>query len=404
MVHVTYLISGVYGIPLEFRELLPALQNKGIHLSLILLDDADSQKAEGSSINSFVQWAKDQSIPVRYFPAPPQSRLLVRTGKLLPVVLRALREFRPEVVHTHLVLATLTGLMAARILDIPSVYTRHFAVDHYREHPHAHLIDRVVNHLAGRVVAVSPAIARILQEVEGVDPARIHVIPHGLPDHFFRGPSPEQVETFRHRWRLQGRFPVVGLSARFVEWKGVEYALNAFREIRNIYPRSVLAIIDTGWTYPYARWIRRKIQQEFPEDSIRRIPFVEDIRVFLRSLDLLIHVPVHPYAESFGQIYLEAMAMKVPLVCTRSGIALDILEHGKSAWVVPFRDVRAIVQGICHLVEHPELRASLTEHAYRIAQSFRMDRKVEAHLRLYQDIVRPKRGMFSGGSRSGSKG
>ena len=60
----------------------------------------------------------------------------------------------------------------------------------------------------------------------------------------------------------------------------------------------------------------------------------------------------------------EAMACGVPVVTTPSGVAMDILEDGKNAVIVPFDDYEALKTGIKKLVDDKKLRQQLRSEAW----------------------------------------
>jgi glycosyltransferase involved in cell wall biosynthesis len=98
---------------------------------------------------------------------------------------------------------------------------------------------------------------------------------------------------------------------------------------------------------------------ELPADSYVEIPFEDDIAALYPLFDLFVHAPVDPWAEGFGQVYVEALAAGVPAIVTPSGVGSELLEHGRNAWLVGFRSSREILAGLLHLLAAPELRAAL---------------------------------------------
>ena len=75
------------------------------------------------------------------------------------------------------------------------------------------------------------------------------------------------------------------------------------------------------------------------------------------------HLPVTPGVEAWGQVYVEAMAAGVPLVCTRSGIGNELLVDGENCIVVNYRDADSTHEGLIRLASDSTLRLSLVENA-----------------------------------------
>ena len=94
-------------------------------------------------------------------------------------VIRAVRAERPDLVHTHLVHADVYGGVAARLLGIPSVSTRHND-DRYLLGPFRY-VDRAFARPARRLIAISDAVRRFLEHA-GHDPAKLVTIRYGLDE------------------------------------------------------------------------------------------------------------------------------------------------------------------------------------------------------------------------------
>ena len=62
-------------------------------------------------------------------------------------------------------------------------------------------------------------------------------------------------------------------------------------------------------------------------------------------------------------VILEAMAVGVPIVASRVGGIVEILEDGKDALLVPAGDSGALARGIETLAMSPPLRAAVVEAA-----------------------------------------
>jgi glycosyltransferase involved in cell wall biosynthesis len=89
---------------------------------------------------------------------------------------------------------------------------------------------------------------------------------------------------------------------------------------------------------------------------------------------------------------VEALASGVASVFTKSGIALEFVEHLENAWVVDYRDSDAIYRGITSLLEDPGLRQKLRENGYRcVAGSYSLERMMAALHDLYRSSYRSRK-------------
>ena len=98
---------------------------------------------------------------------------------------------------------------------------------------------------------------------------------------------------------------------------------------------------------------------------------------------MFVHAPVGRDYEAFGQVYVEALAMGVPSVVTLSGVACDIIEDGRNALVVPYRDSESIYRALDRLMEDEALRRELSTNGRATAGVFRESRMAEELDRMY---------------------
>ena len=162
---------------------------------------------------------------------------------------RLLIDIRPDIVHTHMVSASLAGLTAARLSGIKRrVHTRHHSTECHVYYPHGVYYDKYISRLSNRIVAISQAVKEILTEREGVDDKKIHLIRHGL-DLANTKADENAVQAVMQKYELRGKYPVVGVISRFVHWKGVQHIIPAFKKLTNEYPQAKLVLANAEGNY-----------------------------------------------------------------------------------------------------------------------------------------------------------
>lgn len=272
----------------------------------------------------------------------------------LRILIKLFFREKPDVVHTHLFDASLAGLAAAWLARVPTrIYTRHTSTFHHEYAPGGVKYDRFCNVLSTHIVSISQATDYALLTLEGVDKRKVVRIPHGFVFEDFADHGPAKAEGVRVKWGIPEATPRVGVVARHIEWKGIQYIIPAFREFLKKHPDAVLILVNA--TGPYHEDIMRLLS-DIPKKSYCLIPFEEDMSSMFRLFDMYVHVPVDRYCEAFGQTYIEALACGIPSIFTRSGIAEEFVVHNTHALVVDYRNADGIEKAMEQLSLDEELR------------------------------------------------
>jgi glycosyltransferase involved in cell wall biosynthesis len=273
-------------------------------------------------------------------------------------IYRLMRQIRPDVVHCHLVEGTLLGMLAAKLAGVQArVFTRHHSVECHTYYPHAVYYDRLCNMLAKVILANSHVTAEVLINREAVPHGKVRVIHYGY--HLDRFVSSEEgQQELRRKYDLEGRFPIIGVISRFVDWKGVHHIIPAFASFKKEFPEAKLVLANASG--PDREKIIALLEEILDEDSYVLIEFESRIFDLYKTFDAFVHVPVSREAEAFGQVYKEALLFGVPSVFTLSGIANDIVVDGENALVVPYSDSVAISDALVRLFKNAELREEIS--------------------------------------------
>lgn len=221
------------------------------------------------------------------------------------------------------------------------------------------------------VIAVSTPIAKWLQQWRRTDAVR--VVGNMALD-------AENGETVPNR--LAHARPYIAFAGRLSESKGLDELLQAVaaltRKGRDIEVR-VAGIGDTH------RW-RLIAESHGIADRVVFEGWLEgDAKLAFYSGARLFCMPSH--FESFGISTLEAMFCGLPVVGTRVGGFLDLIEDGVSGYLVDVRDSRGLAEALCKLVDDPKHAVRMGSAGLDRAQTcFRAQSIVERYVQCYRHV------------------
>ncbi len=244
-------------------------------------------------------------------------------------------------------------LSLLREVKIPVVTTLHTVLS-APDIAQRQVMDELIRRSA-RMVVMARRGAEILREIYGADPARIDVIPHGIPEVPFveREPAKDELGLGGHRVLLT--FGLLGPG------KGIEYAIRAMPGIVAQHPGVKYVVL--GATHPHLVAREGESYRQGLEDLAKECGVEEhvvfenrfvtpgDLKRYLSAADIYL-VPYPNEAQITSGTLAQAFGAGKAVVSTSFWHAQELLSGGEGV-LVPPRDPAAITAGVCGLLRDP---------------------------------------------------
>jgi glycosyltransferase involved in cell wall biosynthesis len=277
-----------------------------------------------------------------------------------------------------------------------------------REHPsikyyarHAASKHRLIWECATNVIGVTNKSKEGMIE-DGIPEHKITLIPTGFDVSEYENVETSRIEKLRAKYLGNHQGPVIGVAARYVRWKGVEYVIEAYKKVLDIYPNALLVLAGTGIDRTDLQEKIRKAHKEdivspqyddilsiseklsqLPKQSYIEIPFETDLFALFKLFTVFVHAPTDSIQETFGQVYVDAMLSRVPSVITLGGSAADHAVHQENAWVVDYKNSDQIAEGILALLSDTHLREKIINNAFLCAQQYDIKNHIQRLEQFY---------------------
>jgi glycosyltransferase involved in cell wall biosynthesis len=360
--------NGIGGSERHLLSLLPALSRAGTEVKMCV--------AGTGNYELFVQPLRALGIETSVLRAGPDFNPLLYGG-----LLKQVREFQPDIVHTHLIHADVHGQFAARTLRVPSVWSMHGAYDFYRRIP-VRAVSSLAGHSAARTIAISHYVANFLEELRLARPSAIRVIHYGLDTSGWKPDDTRRAEA-RRRLGLGDGDVALGVASRLVADKGHAFLIDAFRAASHEVPDLRLLIAGAGPLRPELERQARGL----PEGSVRFLGFLEDVRPFLDACDIFAFPTLPGFGEGFGLAALEAMAAGLPIIATRTGPLPELVADGVNGLLVSPGAVDELATAITSLAGDRSLRERLgAGGGERARTNFSLSRMVDQTMQVYDEV------------------
>lgn len=294
--------------------------------------------------------------------------------------IRAYRDpFGPIAVHSHGARANLlTRLVLPR--GISSVYTEHSYVEGY------HLKSRVneffqkyflrrLNKRTNKIVAVSSPVANFLIDNDLARPDQVVVIPNAVDiDGLMKTTKTKAIN-------VGNKSVVIGTIGNLNKQKGHEYLIEAMKSILIRYPQATCEILGEG---DQRIMLEEQIVSNKLEHHVTLFGQKKDTAKYLKNWDVFVLPSI---AETFGIVILEAMASGLPVVASRTGGIIDIIENKRNGLLVKPRDSQGLATAILEIIDHPVEAAKFKRAGLQTIKRFDWSNVIKEIEKVYTDVV-----------------
>ncbi|WP_182905464.1 glycosyltransferase [Microbispora sp. H13382] len=293
-------------------------------------------------------------------------------------LVREVRRLGPDVVNLH-------SPLPAALLRPASRLWRHrpfliSTVHNVRYHPLTTVLDRATAWLDGRIVAVSPQVARARTGRRGRGP---FTCVHGVRVAEQRRWAALAGST-RREWTVPDDAFLIVNVANFRPQKNHGLLVEAAARVVAADPRAVFLLAGAG---PLRQETERRVAR-VGSDRIRVVGPVADARRLIAAADLLV---LSSEYEGLPVVVMEALAAGVPVVSTAVGGVPDLIETGRNGLLTLPGSAHSLAEGILRAMR-PETARSLRAGARESAEQVDIGRAAEWFERLYAEVCRRKSG------------
>lgn len=265
---------------------------------------------------------------------------------------KALKELKPDVVHTH---GSLVGRMVATSLGKKVLYTKHcaFAPTGFKASGVGKtLVSALDKSLASGVIAVGHSAQENLV-ASGISPKRIHVLYNGVSA--LNPISKEERENLRSGYGFSESDFVVGILARVEVYKGHDTLLEAIEIlVKKGVPVKLLVAGDGSYLEEF-----QKKTKALPEKTVHFTGFVSEVEQVLGAMDVQVNASFE--SETSCLSLLEGMSLGLPAIASDCGGNPYLIAHGENGLIFPKQDGNALADAILRLKEDKKFYSVLEQ-------------------------------------------
>lgn len=294
---------------------------------------------------------------------------------------RIIRREKVDLIHSHLAGQNFYSCIAGKLTGTKTLVTYHGPIE---------LADAgtlkgkvrlwFVRNTADGVIVVCDAMGEVLKNA-GFKPGNMVRIYNGIDTARYKS---QIGANLREVLGVGRAAKLVGMVANVRQSKGYEYFVRAADQVLKRYPDArFLAVGDVNQVV--AEPILRLVKELSLEERVVFLGFREDIPQILSELDVFVLAST---SEGFPLVTLEAMAAGKPMVITCCGGPQEVVEDGKTGFLVPHSDPDSLAEKISQLL-HDKSKAQLfgANAKVKVDREFTLDVMIRRHEQLYRSCI-----------------
>ena len=308
---------------------------------------------------------------------------LIFTGLVLRLLWR-----RPDIVHLQSVKRgrDLVLVRMLRRLGFRMVYTAHDLLPHDSESAADERTLAEACRMVDFVIVHAESNREELISRFQVEPKKIGCIPHGSYDFFFPEPRVARKEA-RERLGLPAGDRIALFFGVIKPYKGLEYLLEAFERIGSEIPSARLVIVGALFQDPggFYRNLLEDVSKRGNVTCVIEYVPLESVGLYFLAADAV----VLPYTKTYQSgVLMAAYAAGRPVVVSDTGGLSEVVEEGRTGFVVPPREPEPLATAISRLLADPPAAEAMGRRAMELSRTnYSWDCIAGATIGLYRSLA-----------------
>jgi glycosyltransferase involved in cell wall biosynthesis len=282
-----------------------------------------------------------------------------------------IKEFQPDIVHTHASKAGALGRRAAFACKVPVVvHTFHGHVFHSYFTPLKTNIFKAIERRLARkstgIIAISDLQKQELSQVHKICPAnKIKVIPLGFDLEKFRVNLAENRISVRAKYGIKDEEVAIAIVGRLAPIKNHDFFLKLVESILSKgIEKAKFFIVGDGELKNEIEEKCKIINAKYGE-KVFMTSWIKDIATFNAGMDIMCLTSDN---EGTPVSLIEGQASNLPIISTDVGGVKDIVDEGVTGFVIPKGDLIQFTEKMALLIENEEIRKKMSQNGWNFVR------------------------------------
>lgn len=306
----------------------------------------------------------------RHYTLPVGKKSLVTIISMIGKLRAIIRKEDIDIVHAHSRVPAIIAYFACKLSGRVLVTSAH---GYYRKH--------FLSESMGwgkRVIVASNIMAKHMMDNFGVPYDRVRLVPQGVDVDRFK---------FIDHSAIYSEYFTVGMVSRITPIKGHADFIRAVSILNRKIPRLKALIVGNAPKDKYKESLELLVRRFGLGGVVEFVPATADVPSVMAKLDVMVSATVTP--EAFGRSIVEAQASGVPVVSTKVGGVVDIIDDGSNGLFCAPNDPKDMAEKLLLLYGDRPLGAKLAAEAKKkVDLRFKSDMMMEKTVKVYEEALK----------------
>lgn len=304
-----------------------------------------------------------------------------------------IKEFKPDIVHTHAAKAGALGRRAAYKMGVNQIYhTFHGHVFHsYFGNFKTRIFKEIEKNLAKKstkIIAISEIQKSELSKIHKICPEKkIEVIPLGFDLERFNTDKDSKRKEFRKKWNLKENEIAIGIIGRLVAIKNHKFFIDAIQEVlkNSKVPIRAFIVGDGEEKQNIINYIKNKnldFSLNYNPATFHLTSWIKEIDRVNSGMDIICLTSLN---EGTPVSLIEAQASGKPIVSTKTGGIENIVLENKTALLSEKNDLHNFSKNLLSLINDSNKRKLFSKFGLEKSKDFHYEQLVNNIKNLYEN-------------------
>lgn len=229
-----------------------------------------------------------------------------------------------------------------------------------------------------KIVCVSNAIKTIMEEfIE--EKEKLTVVHSGIDLERFEGVASGR--SLREEFAVPDDHKLIGNVAALAPHKDYPTFVRTAKALIDRGEKMRFVAIGEG---PSRKEVEQAIEEHGMQDFIHLAGFRDNVPALLKEMDLFL---MTSETEGLGTSILDAQASEVPVVATKAGGIVELIEDGVNGLLCEVGEDQALADAVQRMLGDPELQEKCIKNASLSVKDFSKERTAEKTLEVYSSVL-----------------